>query len=98
MLRARPKYELSSGSLVVEDYMQENWWDFVQQNCDWAALETFNSNLLVLLVKKVVLWNQKSQVFHWSVDTKLSKNAGSQSLSLAPLKVGKIFAERMNFA
>ena len=30
-LRARPKYKLSFGSLVVKDYMQ--------QNRDWAALE-----------------------------------------------------------
>ena len=27
-LRARPKYQLSSGSLVVEDYMQQNQWDY----------------------------------------------------------------------
>ena len=46
-LRTRPKYQLSSGSLVVEDYTQQNrWdytqqnrWDYTQQNHDWAALE-----------------------------------------------------------
>ena len=30
---------------VVVDYMQENRWDYTQQNCDWAALESFKSNL-----------------------------------------------------
>ena len=38
-LRARLKYQLSSGILVVEDYTQQNWWDYTQQNRDWAALE-----------------------------------------------------------
>ena len=75
-LRARPKYQLSSGSLVVEDYTQQNRWDYTQQNRDWAALESFKSNLWVLIVKKVVLSNQKTQVFHRSVATELSKNAG----------------------
>ena len=30
--------QLSSGSLVVEDYTQ-NWWDYTPQNGDWTALE-----------------------------------------------------------
>ena len=38
-MRARPKYQLSSGSLGVEDYTQQNQWDYMQQNCDWTALE-----------------------------------------------------------
>ena len=59
MLRNRPKYQLSSGSLVVEDYTQQNRWDYIQQNPDWAALESFKSNLWVLIVKKVVLSNKK---------------------------------------
>ena len=28
------------GSLVVEDYTQQNQWDYTQQNHVWAALET----------------------------------------------------------
>ena len=31
-LRARPKNQLSSGSPVVEDYKQQNQWDYTQQN------------------------------------------------------------------
>ena len=38
-LRARPMYYLSSGSIVVEDYTQQNQWDYARQNRDWAALE-----------------------------------------------------------
>ena len=38
-LKARPQYQLSSGSLVVEDYRQQNRWEYAQQNRDWAALE-----------------------------------------------------------
>ena len=38
-LRARPKYQLSSSILVVEDYTQQNRWDYTQQNRDWEALE-----------------------------------------------------------
>ena len=83
----RPKYQLSSGSLVLEDYKQQNRWDYTQQNRDWAALESFKSNLWVLIVKKVVLSKQKRQVFHWSMTTKLSKNAESPNLSLAPLSL-----------
>ena len=55
MLRARPKYQLSYDSPVVEDYTQQNQWDYVQQNYDWTALETFKSNLWILIVNKVVL-------------------------------------------
>ena len=58
---------------------------FYQQNHDWAALESFKRNHLVLIVKKVVE-NQKIQVIHWSLATKLSKNAGTPNLSLFPLK------------
>ena len=54
-LRARPKYQLSSDILLVEDYMQQNRLDYTQQNRDWAALKSFKSNLCVLIVKKVVL-------------------------------------------
>ena len=43
-LRARPKYQLSSGSLVVEDYRQQNQWNYTQPH-DWAALESFKFNL-----------------------------------------------------
>ena len=57
--RTRPKYQLSSGSLV-EEYMQQNQWEYTQQNCVWVALESFKSNLWVLIVKKVVLPNQKN--------------------------------------
>ena len=84
-LRAGPKYQLSSGSLVMKDYTQQNRWDQTQQNHDWPALESFKSNLWVLIVKKVVLSNQKTQVFHRSVAAELSKSAGSPNLSLAPL-------------
>ena len=70
----------------MEDYTQQNRWDYRQQNCDWAAIENFKSNLRVLIVKKVVLSNQKTPVFYWSLTTKLSKNAGSPNLSLAPFK------------
>ena len=38
-MRAGPKYQLSSGSLVMEDYTQQNRWDYTQQNRDCAALE-----------------------------------------------------------
>ena len=86
-LRARPKYQLSSGSLFVEDYTQQNRWDYTQQNHDWAALQSFKCNLWVLIVKKVVWSNQKTHVFHWSVTTKLSKIARSPNLSLAPLRL-----------
>ena len=66
-LRTRPKYQLSSGSLVVEDYTQQNQWDYTQQNRDWAALESFKSNLWVLNVMKVALSHQKHRCFigHW---------------------------------
>ena len=93
-LRAGPQYQLSSGSLVVEDYTQQNRWDYTQQNRDWTALESFKCNLWVLIVKKVVLSNQKTQVFHRSVATKLSKNTGSQNLSLAPLRCSKSISQR----
>ena len=85
-LRAGPKHELSSGSLVVEDYTQHNRGDYMQQNCGWAALESFKSSLCVLIAKKVVLSNQKNTGFYWSLATKLSKNAGSPNLLLAPFK------------
>ena len=62
-LRTMPKYQLSSGSLVVEDYTQQN------------------RNLATL----IVLSNQETQVYHWSLATKLSKNAWSPNLSPAPL-------------
>ena len=62
-LRARPKYQLSSGSLSVEDYTQQNQWDYTQQNHDWAALQSFKCNLWVLIVKKVVWSNQKHMCF-----------------------------------
>ena len=84
-LRARPKYQLSTGSLVVEDYTQQNQWDYTLQNCDWAALESFKSKLWVLIVKKVVLSNPKAQVFQRSVAAELSKITGSPNHSLAPL-------------
>ena len=86
-LRARPEYQLSYASLVVEDYPQQNRWDYPQQNQDWAALESFKSSLQVLKVKKVVLSNKKTQAFHQSVTTELSKNAGSPNLSLASLRL-----------
>ena len=38
-LIAKLQYQLSSGSLFVEDYTQQNWWDYTQQNCDWVPLE-----------------------------------------------------------
>ena len=38
-LRAWLKYQLSSGTFDVEDYTQQNLWDYAQQNCGWAALE-----------------------------------------------------------
>ena len=79
LLRARPYYQLSSSSLVVEDYMRQNWCDYTQQNCDLKALHSFKRNLWVLIVKK------ETKVCHWSLATKLFKNAGSQNLSLAPL-------------
>ena len=52
-----------------------------------AALENFKSNLGVLIVKKVVLSDQKTQVFHRSLATEVSKNVGSPNLSLAPLSI-----------
>ena len=36
-LIAKLQYQLSSGSLFVEDYTQQNWWDYAQQNCDWKT-------------------------------------------------------------
>ena len=66
--------------------MQQNQWDYTQQNHDWAALKSFKSNLWVLIMKKVVLSNQKHVVFDWSLATKLSKNGGSPNLSMTPLK------------
>ena len=93
-LRARPQYQVSYGSLVVEDYTQQNRWDYTQQNCDWAAIESFKSNLWVLIVKKVVLSKQKTQVFHRSVATNLSKNAGSLNRSLASLNLGKTLVQK----
>ena len=95
-LRTRPKYQLSSGSLVLEDYTQQNWWDYTQQNRDCVALESFKSNLWVLIVKKVVLSNKKRQVFHQSMATQLSKNAGSPNLSLAPLRTKNIGLPNMS--
>ena len=49
-LRARPKYQLSSRSLVAEDYTPQNRWDYTQQNYDWAVLgnpqiDTLETNL-----------------------------------------------------
>ena len=57
----------------------------MQQSCDWAALESFKSNLWVLIVKKVVLSNQKTQMLHWSLATKLLKKAGSPTKECIPL-------------
>ena len=88
-LRARPNYQLSSCSLVVEDYTQQNRWDYTQLTRDWAALESSKSNLWDLIVKKVVLSNQKTQVLCRSVATKLYKHARSPNLSLAPLREGR---------
>ena len=51
------------------------------QNRDWAAVESFKNNHWVLIVKKVVLSKQKTQVFHGSV----AKNAGSPNLSMTSL-------------
>ena len=72
MLRAGPRYQLSSGSLVVKDYTQQNRWDQTQQNRDWAALESFKSNHWVLIAEKVVLSHKETQVFYRSVATELS--------------------------
>ena len=49
--------------------MQQNQWDYTQQNLDLVALESFKSNFWVLIVKKVILLNQKTQVVHRSVAT-----------------------------
>ena len=86
MLRTRQKYQLSSGSLVVADKTQQNQLDYTQQNRDWAALESFKSNLWVLIVKKVVLSNQNNTGVSFVLATKLFKNAGLPNLSLAPLR------------
>ena len=73
--------------------MQQNQWDYAQQNCDWAALESFKCNFWVLIVNKVVLSNQKTQVHDRSVATKLSKNTGSPNLSLSPLAVLAVLSQ-----
>ena len=31
MLRARPKNQLLSGSLVLEDHLPQNWWDYASK-------------------------------------------------------------------
>ena len=71
MLRARPKHQLSSDGLVVEDYRQ--------QNRDLVALDSLKSNIWVLIGEKVVLSNHNILVFLQSVTTM------SPNLSLALL-------------
>ena len=76
-LRTGHEYQLSSGSLVVEDYTQQNQWNYTQQNRDSEALQSFKRHLWVMIVKKFVLSKQnKTQVFHLSLATKLSKMLG----------------------
>ena len=45
----------------------ENQWDYMQKNCDRAALESFKGNLWVLIAEKVLLSNQKTEMFRWSL-------------------------------
>ena len=45
-LKARPKYQLSSVSLVMENYTQKNQLDCTQKNGDWASL---GNPLIVIL-------------------------------------------------
>ena len=61
MLRARPKYQLSSASLVVDDYMQQNCWDYAQQNHDWASLENPQINTLDPHFEKTTMTTYKSK-------------------------------------
>ena len=51
-----------------------------------GSLQKFQKQLVGLNMKTIVLLNQLIQVFHWSLTTKLSKNAQSPNLLLAPFK------------
>ena len=72
-LRARPKYQLSSGSLVVEDYTQQNQWDYTQQNCDWAALENPQIDTLDPHFEKTTMTTCKSKYISKLVRPRLTQ-------------------------
>ena len=60
-LRAQPKHQLSSGSLVVEDYTQQNRWDYAKQNRDWAVLESPQVDTLDPHFEKTTMTTYKSK-------------------------------------
>ena len=60
-LRARPRYQLSSDSLVVEDYTQQNRGDYTQQNHDWAVLENPKIDTLDPNFEKTTMPTYKSK-------------------------------------
>ena len=60
-LRARHKYQLSSGSLVPEDYTQQNRWDYTKQNCNWEALENPQIDTLDPHFEKTTMNTYKSK-------------------------------------
>ena len=72
-LRARPKYQLSSGSLALEDYMQQNLWDYTQQNSDWAALENPQIDTLDPYFEKTTMTTNKSNYISKLVRPRLTQ-------------------------
>ena len=63
-LRARAKYQLSCGSLVEEDY--------TQQNCDWAALENPRIDTLDPNFEKTSMTTYKSKYISQLVRPRLT--------------------------
>ena len=59
-LKAMPKYQLTPGSLVVEDYTQ-HWWDYAQLNGDWRALENPPIDTLDPNFEKTTMTTYKSK-------------------------------------
>ena len=60
-LRAGPRYQLSSDSLIVEDYTQQNQGDYTMQNHDWAALENPKIDTLDPNFEKTTMPRNKSK-------------------------------------
>ena len=65
-LRAKTKYQLSF--VVVEDYTQQNRWDYAQQNRDWAALENPQMDTLAPNFEKTTMTTYKSKYIYIKVN------------------------------
>ena len=71
-LRARPQYQLSSGSLVLEDYPQQNRWDYPQQNQERAALGNLQIDTLDPNFDKTTMTTEKTKYTSYLVRSQYS--------------------------